>query len=461
MPETRTRFAPSPTGGLHIGGARTALFNWLFARRQGGKFILRSEDTDALRSSRAHEESILADLKWLGLEWDEGPDAGGPFGPYRQSERKKIYADTAERLLSVGQAYYCSCTKERLEELRGSQISAGVAPRYDQKCLKTPPAGTGGAAIRFRVPERILVFVDGLHGKMSFKTADIGDFVIMGSDGLPSYNFAAAVDDALMEITEVIRGDDHLSNTPRQLMIFDAIEKIPPIYTHVPLIVGADQKPLSKREGGSMVAELRGAGFHPLAVVNALARLGWAPGTEDLLDEERLCLNFQIKRLSKSPARFDMDALRRYEKLYLKQMGTEEILSEVMGEFQDLDLKWLVRVVEELKTEVSSTSEFKDAIRMLAGEVAPADDAAALLKNGHSMVIVKAMLKEVEKYDAFDAGFFKDAVKRLSFGMGEPVNVIMLPIRAALTGKTSGMDMSKLAGLMARTKVIERLTKHI
>ncbi|MFZ3071984.1 MAG: glutamate--tRNA ligase, partial [Thermodesulfobacteriota bacterium] len=276
----RTRFAPSPTGLLHVGGARTALFNRLFAKNEGGVFILRIEDTDTSRSSKKYEEALMQDLSWLGLEWDEGPDKGGPFGPYRQSERLDIHLDYSRKLLNEGKAYLCYCSKERLEELKASRLKKGLPPRYDKRCRNGRPEGVpagAGAAIRFKASGDKIEFEDMVHGRLSFEGAGMGDFIIIGSDNVAAYNFAAAIDDSLMRITHVIRGDDHLSNTPRQIMILNALGFAPPSYGHIPLVLSKDKTPLSKRDAKTSIAALRESGYLKEAVLNSAARLGWSP----------------------------------------------------------------------------------------------------------------------------------------------------------------------------------------
>jgi len=308
----RVRFAPSPTGGLHLGSARTALFNWLFARHNGGAFVVRVEDTDAARSQRRHEETIVEDLAWLGLDWDEGPDRGGPYGPYRQSERLETYRAAAAQLLAAGYAYHCFCSEERLEELRARQRAEGVAPRYDGRCAALPAdeverrlAAGEPAAVRLRVPEREVVVDDLLRGPVAFGADAFGDYIILRSDGVAGYNFAAVVDDRDMAITHVIRGDDHLTNTARQLAVFAALGARPPAYAHHGMIHDPEGGKLSKRYGATAVGEFRDAGYLPQALVNYLALLSWSHGDDEVLDRERLAGEFELSKLSTSAASFD------------------------------------------------------------------------------------------------------------------------------------------------------------
>lgn len=340
----RVRFAPSPTGTLHIGSARTALYNYLFARHSGGSLILRIEDTDAARSKPEHEESIIADLAWLGLNWDEGPDTGGAFGPYRQSERLKagVYHESARRLLESGRAYHCFCSQERLEELKQENLARGEMPRYDRCCAaisrdeaETRIAAGEAATIRFRVPDHPVVVEDIIHGRIDFSHEVLSDFIIIRSDGGVSYNFAVVVDDAAMEITHVIRGEDHLTNTARQLLVFEALDARPPLYAHHSLIMGPDGGKLSKRHGATAVGDFKDMGYLPRAIINYLALLSWSPGEE----REKLTLaemeqEFDLTRVSKSPAIFDVAKLNWLNGLYIRDLDAAA-LGEELGPFVD------------------------------------------------------------------------------------------------------------------------------
>ncbi|HLF23712.1 MAG TPA: glutamate--tRNA ligase, partial [Burkholderiales bacterium] len=307
----KTRFAPSPTGLLHLGNVRTALFNYLFARRHGGIFLLRLEDTDAMRGHEKYAVALMEDLRWLGLQWDEGPQAGGTHGPYEQSRRGEIYRRYFVQLDEQGLAYPCFCCEHELSIARKTAIAAGRPPRYSGKCRALSPEDVRArfaqgvpATLRFRVPEgRTVTFEDRVRGPQSFATDDIGDFVIRRSDGTPAFFFCNAIDDAVMGVTLVVRGEDHLTNTPRQLMLLEALGLPVPQYAHIALVVGADGAPLSKRTGGKSVQELRTAGFLPSAVNNYLARLGHTYDANDFMSLEVLAQNFDLERLHRAPAR--------------------------------------------------------------------------------------------------------------------------------------------------------------
>ncbi len=338
-PPMRVRFAPSPTGLLHVGNARTALFNWLLARGQGGTFILRVEDTDTERSTRESEAGIREDLHWLGLTWDEGPDLGGPCPPYRQSERLELYASYSRDLIAAGQAYYCFCSAEQLEQERAAALASGAPPKYSGRCRQLTPAESDArraagepAAIRFAVPpDRTVTFPDLVRGDVSFHTSVIGDPVIVRSDGGPAYNFAVVVDDALMRVTHVIRGEDHISNTPRQVLMYEALGFVPPIFAHLSLVLGPDHAPLSKRHGATSVSEFRARGYLPEALVNYLALLGWSPGEgEELLPAGEMARRFDVTRVSHSAAVFDTGKLAWINRHYMKQSEPARLVALAM-----------------------------------------------------------------------------------------------------------------------------------
>jgi glutamyl-tRNA synthetase len=328
------RFAPSPTGHLHVGNARTALFNWLFARQKGGTMILRIEDTDLDRSQARYEDQLIADLKWLGLDWDEGPDVGGAFGPYRQSDRLDIYREHAERLLKERKAYLCFCTEEDLQREREKATAEHRQPIYSGKCRNLDPAEAElrrkdreACAIRLRIPEHPIKFHDIVHGPVEFSNEVVSDPIILRSSGMPVYNYVVVIDDALMKITHVIRGDDHLSNTPKQVALYEALGWPVPEFAHLSTILGADRERLSKRHGATSIANFRDMGVLPEALVNYLALLGWAPtgGTREIFSPEELVKEFSLERVTPSPAVFDMEKLYWLNRHYIKESDSERI----------------------------------------------------------------------------------------------------------------------------------------
>src|SRR5688572_10969060 len=401
----RVRFAPSPTGQLHVGNARTALFNWLLAHGQDGTFVLRIEDTDAERSTRESEASILEDLRWLGLDWDEGPDIGGPHGPYRQSERLHLYASYANELISGGHAYYCFCSAAKLEAERKAMLASGRPPRYSGTCRNIPPADALSRidagerpVIRFKVPQTTEIsFTDLVRGEVTFNTEVIGDPVLVRSDGRPAYNFAVVVDDALMEVTHVIRGEDHISNTPRQLLLYQALGFEPPQFAHLALVMGPDHTPLSKRHGATSVAEFRLRGFLPEALVNYLALIGWSPGAaaddpgtiEKILPVDELARRFRIQDVGHAAGIFDVEKLSWMNRHYMKVAAPGRIAAESMRYFlargyvrkrTDAALEYVssllpmavgsVDRLEEIPERVQFVFEFDAAVSLLQPDVA-------------------------------------------------------------------------------------------
>ena len=337
----RVRFAPSPTGKLHIGGARTAIYNWAFARANGGTFILRIDDTDPTRSTDENTQIILRAMRWLGLDWDEGPEVGGDFGPYSQTERLDLYKRTAERLLAEGKAYPCFCTPEQLAADReAAQARKDPFQGYQRRCRDLSPEEAQARidagepyVLRIKVPEDRgnVVINDAVHGEVAFDAKELDDFVIFRSDGTPTYNFATVVDDALMGITHVIRGDDHLSNTPRQVMVYEAMGAPVPVFAHISMILGADGKKLSKRHGATSVEEYRDAGYLSDAFVNYLALLGWSlDGETTVIPRDVLASQFSLERISKNPATFDPKKLDWMNAEYINAMSNADFADQIM-----------------------------------------------------------------------------------------------------------------------------------
>ena len=333
--KVKVRFAPSPTGPFHIGGARSALFNWLYAHHMNGTFLVRIEDTDLKRSTKESEENIKDSLKWLGLNWDEGIDVGGDNGPYRQTERLDIYNAEVKKLIDEGKAYYCYCTEEELEESRKEQIAAGKTPVYDGHCehltqeqIDQYKAEGRKPVVRLKVrKDGVFAFDDMVRGHVEFQASGIGDFIIVKSDGIPVYNFAVVIDDAKMGITHVIRAEEHLSNTPRQLAIYEALGYEVPKFGHISLILGADHKKMSKRHGATSVTEYRNMGYLPQAMFNYLALLGWAPqGEQEIFSVDELVKQFSMNRVSSNDAVFDIEKLNWINFQYMKQLTPDQLL---------------------------------------------------------------------------------------------------------------------------------------
>jgi len=465
----RVRFAPSPTGQLHVGNARTALFNWLLARGHDGTFILRIEDTDAERSTRESEDGILEDLRWLGLEWDEGPDVGGGCGPYRQSERLHLYTSYANELLAGGHAYYCFCAPQKLEDDRRKDLAAGRPPKYHGTCRSVGPddarrrleAGER-AVVRFRVPDRTEVsFQDLVRGDVTFSTDVIGDFILVRSEGRPAYNFAVVVDDALMDVTHVIRGEDHISNTPRQVLLYRALGFAPPRFAHLSLVLGPDHTPLSKRHGATSVSEFRERGYLPEALTNYLALIGWSPragGGEtaddaELMPIDELARRFALEDVGHSAGVFDPEKLAWMNRHYMKVAAPARIAAESARYFQsrgfvkrktDAALAYVESLLPMAVASVDRLEEIPDRVAFLFEY----DAAAAIERPGVAEVLhetgapeVIAALPEAIDGPLLDRDSFRAMAARVKEKTGRKGKALFHPIRVALTGERGGPEL--------------------
>jgi nondiscriminating glutamyl-tRNA synthetase len=458
----RVRFAPSPTGQLHVGNARTALFNWLIAHGKDGTFILRIEDTDAERSTRESEASILEDLRWLGLDWDEGPDVGGLHGPYRQSERLHLYASYANELVMSDHAYYCFCSPARLEEDRKADLAAGRPPKYHGTCRSIALADARlrteageRPVIRFKVPEGIdVTFHDLVRGEVTFSSDVIGDPVLVRSDGRPQYNFAVVVDDALMEITHVIRGEDHISNTPRQVLLYQALGFTPPEFAHLSLVMGPDHTPLSKRHGATSVSEFRERGYLPEALVNYLALIGWSPGgDEELLPIQELARRFALEDVGHSAGVFDQEKLAWMNRHYMKEAAPARLAAESARFFlsrgyvrrrTDEAMEYLISILPMAVGSVDRLEEIPDRLRFIF----EFDAEAALVRDGVSGVVHEAGARAVIEAlpDAIDGPLvdretFRAMANRVKERTGMKGKALFHPIRVALTGEGGGPEL--------------------
>jgi glutamyl-tRNA synthetase len=467
----RVRFAPSPTGLLHIGNARTALFNFLFAKRNGGALILRIEDTDLERSTDASIDEIIKDLRWLGVLWDEGPDHGGLDGPYRQSERLSLYRDFAQQLLKEGKVYKCFCTPERLEGLRKEQLSKGKMPRYDGRCRSL----TGEEAaklesegqrpvLRFRVEEEPVPFDDLIHGRMNFSPGDIGDFILVRSDGMAAYNFACVIDDHFMRMTHVIRGEDHLSNTPRQIMIYQACGWDPPAFAHHPLILGPDRTPLSKRHGATAVSQYREEGFLPEALLNYLVLLGWAsPSGEEILPLEKIIEGFTLTDISKSAPVHNRKKLEWLNSHYIRDKRDEELADLLLPYLQKagiaperIDRGQLAQIAGILKDNLVILSDSDQYLGIFYDETLSMDEGArtVLLDPTHRET-VRSILSFLE--NPSDVKEDRPMLTQLEEKTGRKGKALYAPLRAAVTGKIKGPELVRTLPLLGRDRIIQRL----
>lgn len=477
MKKTKVRFAPSPTGPLHIGGARSALFNYLFMAHQGGEMVLRIEDTDLERSRREYEEEILESLSWLGLTWTEGINAGGENGPYRQTERLDLYRQYTRQLLEQGQAYYCFCGQEELEAERQEQFARGLTPHYGGKCSRLDDAEVKrrleageSASIRFRVPQNTIYVVNDLvRDKVSFESENSGDFIIVKSDGIPVYNFAVVIDDVLMGITHVIRAEEHLSNTPRQLMIYDALNFNRPEFAHISLILGNDRQKMSKRHGATSLIQYRELGYLPAALFNFLALLGWSPeGEQEILSKEEIIASFTLERVAKSPAVFDIDKLNWMNQQYIKQFSTidlKELLlpyiekSEYQADVAVLPGATLLILIEAIRDHLVCLSDVSKLLDVFFRETEYEAEALEVLQEENVMLVLESFRDEFPEFT--EPQELKDFIKRIVKKTKlKPKNVFM-PLRSALSGRTHGPDLPNLIFVWGRENTLERLQKTI
>lgn len=480
--EIRARFAPSPTGHLHIGGARSALFNYLFAKNQGGKFILRIEDTDQARNVEQAEEKLLDSLKWLGIEWDESVDIGGEYGPYRSMDRLDIYKKYLQQLIDEGKAYYCYMTEEELAREREEQIARGETPKYSgrdrnltEEQRKAYEAQGLKPVVRFKVPDgKVIKINDIIRGEVTFESDGIGgDFVIARKDGIPMYNFAVVIDDHLMKISHVIRGEEHLSNTPRQVLLYEAFGFEVPKFAHVSLIFNSEHKKMSKRDESiiQFVEQYRELGYLPEAIVNFLALLGWSPGgEEEIFTLEQLVEQFSLERVSKSPAVFDTNKLEWMNNQYMKKADLDRVvelslphlikagrLPENMTEEQR---KWARALIELHQEKMSYGAQIveltelffkekieynKEAKEVLAGDVVPE--------------VLRHFANELNEIEVFDAENIKKAMKNTQKATGQKGKNLFMPIRVATTGQMHGPDLPYTLELLGNDTVQARIAE--
>lgn len=479
MDNIRVRFAPSPTGKLHIGNARTAMFNYLLAKKFNGKFILRIEDTDFERSTKESEESILKDLKWLGLTWDEGPDVGGEYGPYRQSERFDIYKKYTDKLLNEGKAYKCFCTPEEIEEMRKECIKNGKQPRYNGRCrnltleeVEELEKSGKKYSIRFKVNEGINVIVDDMiRGKVEFNSSNIGgDFIIVRSDGVPVYNYIVVIDDYLMKITHVVRGDDHLSNTPKQILVAKALNIPLPKYAHHALILGPDRAKLSKRHGITSVSNYREEGYLPEALFNYLSLLGWSSESgEEILSKEQLIKEIDLSRVGKSAAIFDFKKLRWINSLYIRKLDNETLLNLTKRFIEDsgynlknYNKEWLLNFIDLIKGNLEILSDIKMWLPMFFDDtVEYSEECNEIIQNDLPVELINSFKKNVESVDEINNETYVTIMKSVMKETKVKGKKLFMPIRVLVTGKNRGPDLDKTLILLGKEKILKRIENFL
>jgi glutamyl-tRNA synthetase len=456
----RTRFAPSPTGYLHIGGARTALFSWAYARHHGGQFILRIEDTDFERSTQESEQAILDGMQWLGLDWDEGP--------IFQMQRLARYKEVAEQLIAAGHAYYDYMSREELEALRKEQVARGEKPRYDGRWRPersrgiTPPKDRP-PVVRFRTPEEGEVgWNDLVKGPISFPNAELDDLVLLRADGVPTYNFGVVVDDLDMDITHVIRGDDHVNNTPRQIHIFNALGRALPQFAHVPMILGADGERLSKRHGATSVIEYRNLGYLPEALVNYLARLGWSHGDDEVFSKDQFVQWFDLEHVSRSPAQFNPEKLAWINQQHIKSASDAQLATLVEPELRRRGVQLgagppIQKVIQLLKDRANSVLQLADeAMLFYALEVDPGTPDWGL-EVSKALRTLKARLAGAK----WERGAINEAIKEVVKSSGLKMPQIAMPLRRLVTGRTQTPSIDAVLELIGRETVLMRLSRHL
>ena len=479
----RVRFAPSPTGYLHVGGARTALFNWLYARKTGGTFILRIEDTDVERSSWDMVEGILEGLRWLGLDWDEGPGVGGPHAPYFQSERLERYRVAADGLVTSGHAYYCFCNPDELKAKRAQAEADDADGQYDRACLRLPDeerarltASDAPRAVRFRVPDGATTIPDIVHGPIDIDHAHIEDFVILRSDRHPTYHLTVVVDDVDMRITHVVRGDDHISNTPKQMLLYRALGAAPPLFAHVPLILGPDKRRLSKRHGATAVGEYKTQGILAAAMVNFLALLGWSPGNdEEVLTRAQLVDRFTLEGITSSNAVFNPEKLEWFNGQHIQRLSDDELLEGVTPVLHEAglwresfapegsDRSWLLAVARLFKPRVRKLAEVVTLARYLLADDFPVDAAAVAkhLSQATSRELLAALAEAYRALPTFEKVTLESTLRATAEGHAQKAGPLIHAARVAATGQGSTPGLFDVLELLGRDRVLARFARAL
>ncbi|MDH5739525.1 MAG: glutamate--tRNA ligase [Nitrospira sp.] len=465
MNQVRVRFAPSPTGVLHIGGVRTALFNWLFARQQQGVFILRIEDTDQSRSTDESIQAILDGMKWVGLDWDEGP--------FRQTDRMDLYQSHAMKLFETGHAYWCVCKAEELEARRKEAEAKGGSPRYDGRCrnlrITTP---SGNAALRFKARQEGQTVVDDLiKGKIEFDNAILDDVIILRSNGYPTYNFSVVVDDALMRITHVVRGDDHLTNTPRQIPIFEALGFAVPRFGHLPMILGSDKTRLSKRHGATSIMAYKDMGYLSDAMVNYLVRLGWSHGDQELFSRQELIEKFSWDHVQKSAAVFNPEKLLWLNAEYIKTSPPQEVARALVPLLEQAGLKkdvetvsdeWLAQLVVLVKERAKTLVDMVEWVKPYFGQEVPFEvEAAMKFLTPATAPLLQKLLARFEAFPSFLKQAWEESFKKLVEEEGVKMGALAQPVRVALTGRTASPGLFEVMDVLGRERTLFRLRKGI
>ncbi len=456
MKEIVTRFPPSPSGFLHVGGARTALFNWLYARHTRGRFVLRIEDTDVARSTQASVDAIFDALAWLGIDWDDGP--------YYQSRRLAIYQEHIQRLLDSGHAYYCTCSAAAVEAMRQRAMTSGGKPRYDGSCREKGLSRCDNAAVRFKAPlEGTTVIADVVKGDIVFQNSELDDFIIQRSDGTPTYNLAVVVDDITMGVNTIIRGDDHVSNTPKQILLFKAFGCSLPTFGHVPMVLGKDKARLSKRHGATSVTAYRDMGFLPEAFLNYLVRLGWSYGDQEFFSVAELVEKFSLENIGRSAGVFDPEKLLALNADHIQAMSPHQLAPRLIPFLRALAVAaeegpFIERVIATLQPRSKTLLDMaRDALFYYAETVTYDEQAAAKFLTPEALEPLQGLVKELEGLGTFTAESLENAFQAVMTATGLKLGKIAQPVRVALTGRTASPGIFEIIEIIGKEKVLERL----
>jgi len=455
-----TRFPPSPTGYLHVGGARTALFNWLYARHMKGKFVLRIEDTDAARSTQASVDAIFEALEWLGIDWDEGP--------YFQSRRYPIYQEHIDKLIRTGHAYYCTCSPERLESMRAKAMATGKKPKYDGTCRGKDLPKSENAVVRFKAPLiGTTLLEDVIKGNIVFQNDELDDFIIARSDGSPTYNFVVVVDDITMHINTIIRGDDHVMNTPKQILLYQALDAPLPVFGHVPMVLGKDRSRLSKRHGATSVTAYRDMGFLPEAVVNYLVRLGWSYGDQEFFTKDELIEKFSLKNIGRAAGIFDQEKLTALNADHIQSTPPETLARLLLPFLEKTGIhaepgEFLVKVVKTLVQRSKTLEEMALAATFYFAETITYEEKAAkkFFKSAARQPL-QLLMDALGSIETFTEENLENAFKSVMDKTGLKLGKIAQPVRVALTGKTASPGIFEITEIIGKEKVIQRLKQAV
>ena len=473
----RIRFAPSPTGTPHVGNIRTALFNWLFARNQGGRFILRIEDTDVARKVEGAVDDITDSLRWLGLDWDEGPDAGGDYGPYFQSQRLGLYQEAVQRLLQGDSAYLCYCSPQRLDEMRREQVQRKEPPRYDRRCRTLSERERAGLqaqgtvpVVRFKTPlDGQISFTDLIRGEVVFDASTLDDFVLLKSDGFPTYHLANVVDDHAMEISHVLRADEWLSSTPRHVLLYSALGYGPPLFAHLPMILGSDRSKLSKRHGATSIGWYRDQGYLPEAMLNFLALLGWSLDDKtELMGREQLVQSFSIERISKTAAIFNIEKLEWMNGVYIRQLGPDDLVGRMMpflerdlppGVARPLSPQYVQRIVPLVQERMRTLKEGAELVQFFFVEELEYESDVLLGKGVSRETALKALVTAEERLEGvpFDAASLEGCLRPLAAELGLKTGALFGLLRVACTGRTAAPPLFDTMEVLGRERCLRRI----